>query len=89
MSQKPTAADYASDLDARYRTYGANAFTMPPFALDAIGAATRRALYAEQLLATIYGCTSIRAVHALIEQSGIPGYDTTIPQEQTQPVTPA
>jgi hypothetical protein len=45
--------------------------------------AARRALHAEKLLTTIYGCTSIRSAHALIEQSGLPGFDATIPQQES------
>jgi hypothetical protein len=86
MSQRPTPADYEADLADRYRVYRGHRYAMPSYALNMIGSATRRALYAEQLLATIYRCTSIRSVHVLIEQSGIPGFDGTIPQEETKGV---
>jgi hypothetical protein len=89
MSQRLTPADYEADLSERYRVYRGHRYAVPPYALNRIGCATRRALYAEQLLATIYRCTSIRSVHALIQQSGIPRFDGAIPLEEIKAVPPA
>jgi hypothetical protein len=80
LNLTPTPADYAKDIAQSYATHKANSFLLPEYALQFMGIAVRRALHAEKLLATIHSCTSIRAAHALIEQSGIPGLDATIPQ---------
>jgi hypothetical protein len=81
----PTPADYAKDIAQSYAAHKANNFLLPEYSLQFMGIAVRRALHAEKLLATIHSCTSIRAAHALVEQSGIPGLDTTIAQAERAP----
>jgi hypothetical protein len=79
----PLPADHATDLKAKLACYRADRAHIPEFALRFMAYAARRALHAEKLLTTIYGCTSIRSAHALIEQSGIPGFEATIPQQES------
>jgi hypothetical protein len=86
----PTPADYAKDLAQSYATHKANSFLLPEYALDAIGRATRRALYAEALLRQMAACTSIRSVLALLEQSLLPEFnqpDTIAPQQSDSPAS--
>ncbi len=87
----PSPEDYAADLAARLASYRASTYPggVPEWAVRFMALEARRALHAERLLATIHRCTSIRAVHALIEQSGIPGLDATIAPEATKPAAPA
>jgi hypothetical protein len=85
LNLMPTPADYAKDLAQSLATHQAHRYALPEYALQFMGIAVRRAVHAEKLLATIRSCTSIRAAHALIEQSGIPGLDDTIPQANSTP----
>jgi hypothetical protein len=86
----PTPADSARDIAKSLATYKANGFLLPGYALDFMGTATRRALYAEALQRQMAACTSIRAVHALLEQSLLPEFnqpDTIAPQQSESPTS--
>jgi hypothetical protein len=86
MNLTPTPADYAKDIAKSLATHLAHRYALPEYALQFMGIAVRRALHAEKILATIKQCSSIRAAHALIEQSGIPGLNdsATIPPLDSQ-----
>jgi hypothetical protein len=86
----PTPADYAKDLAQSLATHKANSFLLPEYALQFMGLTVRRALYAEALLLQEAACTSIRSVHALLEQSLLPEFnqpDTIAPQQNDSPAS--
>lgn len=63
----PTPQDYATDLERQLAVARQDSL-LPSWVANHLAKATRRALHAERLLKTIRGCTSIRSVHALIDQ---------------------
>jgi hypothetical protein len=68
---------------------GCRGFRHSASAAGILATGTRRALYAERLLRQMTGCTSIRSVQPMLEQSALPEYnqaDTITPEEPTQPV---
>jgi hypothetical protein len=90
LNLAPTPADYAKDLAQSYATYKANGFLLPEYALQFMGLAIRRALYAEGLLRQMASLTSIRSVHALLEQSLLPEFnqpETIAPQQSESPAS--